>query len=88
MEKALQKLLVIGDSLDECEDYFDELIQLTNEYVAASVASVAGNVTNLVDTTVLMELLATIGARSCATPTDLFESLLLVRFFFFSFFFF
>ena len=38
------------------KDYFDEVIQLTEEYVTASLSSVDGNATNLRDTTVLMEV--------------------------------
>ena len=43
-------------SLFFTQSFFEELIRLTNEYVAASVASVSGNTTNLGDTTALMEV--------------------------------
>ena len=36
--------------------YFNEVIQLTEQYIAANLASVDGNAPNLQDTTVLMEV--------------------------------
>ena len=71
-------MLAVGESLDECEDYFDELIGLTRQYIDFSLQAVDDNSTNLVDSTTLMELMGLIGERSCGTPDELFEDLLKV----------
>jgi len=78
LDDALQALLAIGDSLTDCDEFFDQVIDLTNQYITAVIESVDGNTTNLGDATVLMELLGAIGAKSCSAPVQLFESLLLL----------
>ena len=83
LEGALSKMLAVGESLDECESFFDELILLTRQYIAFSLSNVDNNSSNLADTTMLMELLGVIGERSCDVPVELYEDLAKVSFFFF-----
>uniref|UniRef100_A0A7S4NLT0 GPS domain-containing protein n=2 Tax=Paramoeba aestuarina TaxID=180227 RepID=A0A7S4NLT0_9EUKA len=75
---AFQSLFAVGTSLNKCENFFDDVIELTEEYIAARLVSVYGNTTNFGDTTALMELLGIIGSKSCSAPQQLFDDLLLL----------